>query len=255
MTYRQLFDEALGAPPPSSVDIDDLLTRERRRGRLRRGGMYASVATGLLALTLGAGVATGIGPASDPGPMTAASSGTQLDHQKHLRTAMLAAIEREAPDLRWVKGAKPPTNERKWDGPVTDTPNWSVEKYAWVSMDGWQGSGVAARGGVRSYLGINVGRPKKGEPSGPYDCSGHSRACQTSTGPNGDKVVAIDGDAWKKDPSSPTGSRPITDRHVTVHRTDGTRVSVQIFSNDGHLLSVEQMIGIALDRAIALPGR
>lgn len=37
MTYQQVFDQAIGEPPPSTVDLDRVLRRQRRAARLQIG--------------------------------------------------------------------------------------------------------------------------------------------------------------------------------------------------------------------------
>lgn len=51
MSYRQLFDEAIGVAPPSRVDLDQVIHRQRRAARLR------PVLAGIALLALAAGTA------------------------------------------------------------------------------------------------------------------------------------------------------------------------------------------------------
>ncbi|GAA3749522.1 hypothetical protein [Micromonospora maritima] len=251
MTYRQIFDEAIGAGPPSAVDVDALVAREGRRRRRRVGTYTASATTGVLALTLGAGILVGPRSAGDPAPASSAASATAVDHAQRLRAAMLAALDREVPELQWVRGAEPVTDRRTWGGPVTGTPQWSVQSFRWVSMTGWFGVGVAARGDVRSYLAVNVGRLRPGQTAGPDGCTPHMLNCRAFAGPNGEQVVAHDVEALARLSAPPSERKAI--RYVTVRRTDGTRVTVETHSSTGdHLMTVEEMTGVALDPAIRL---
>ncbi|MEV4814563.1 hypothetical protein [Micromonospora tulbaghiae] len=248
MTYRQIFDEAIGDAPPTAVDVDGLVAREGRRRR-RRVGAYAS-ATAVLALALGAGVVVQPGASGGPAPAYSAASATARTHPERLRTAMLTALDREAPDLRWVRGAAA-TDPETWGGPLTDAPQWSVRPLRWESMTGWFGVGVAARGGVRSYLTIDVGRPFPGQASGPDECEDGMVACRLFTGPDGERVVTFDVRGFRAPPTS--RRQPINVRFVIVKRTDGTRVSVQTNSfTDRHLLTAGEMAAVALDRKIRL---
>ncbi|MFI2708838.1 hypothetical protein ACH495_01725 [Micromonospora sp. NPDC018662] len=250
MTYRQIFDEAIGEPPPSAVDIDTLVAREERRRRRLVGKYTASVATAVLALALGAGTLVGPGSATGPAPAYSAASATAVDRAGRLRSAMLAALDREAPDLRWVRGAGPVTDQATWGGPLTGTPQWSVQPFQWESMTGWSGVGVAARGDVRSYLGVFVGRPRPGQTAGPQRCTPGPLKCRSFTGPDGERVVVADFEGRRTVPGPVVR---IVERFVTVVRTDGTWVQVETHpAADRYLLTAEEMIGVALDPAIRL---
>ncbi|MEU7795794.1 hypothetical protein [Micromonospora tulbaghiae] len=246
MTYRQIFDEAIGDAPPTAVDVDGLVAREGRRRR-RRLGAYAS-ATAVLALALGVGVVVQPGASGGPAPAYSAASATARSEPERLRTAILAAFHREVPDLRWVQGGS--TADRKtWDGPVTDAPSWSVQPLQWESMTGWFAVGVAARGEVRSYLNIDVGRMRPGHTS-PGDCTPGQVMCRSFTGPAGELVVAHDSEGRHLVGS--VTERTVL-RSVNVERADGTLVSVQtVSSSDRHLMTVEEMAAVALDPEIRL---
>ncbi|QLQ38732.1 hypothetical protein [Micromonospora robiginosa] len=247
MTYRQIFDEAIGDAPPTAVDVDTLMAREgRRRWRV---GAYAST-TAVLALALGVGVAVRPSGSDVPAPAYSAASAAARTQPERLREAMLAALDREAPDLRWVRGAGPVTDMRTWDGPVTDAPQFAVSRFEWISMTGWFGVGVAARGDVRSYLAAYVGRVRPGQTAGPDECTPGMVKCRSFTGPRGEQVVAFDVEGVRRAGSAP---ERIVSRFVMVKRADGTRVTVQTHSSsDRHLLTAEEMAGVALDPAIRL---
>lgn len=51
-TQRDLLDREIGTPPPSTIDIDALIARQRRHGRLRTAGLSAVVM--VMVLTVGA---------------------------------------------------------------------------------------------------------------------------------------------------------------------------------------------------------
>ncbi|MET9303268.1 hypothetical protein ABZX66_28510 [Micromonospora aurantiaca] len=249
MTYRQIFDEAIGDAPPTAVDVDALVAREGRRRR-RRLGAYAS-ATAVLALALGAGVVVQPGASGGPAPAYSAASATARTQPERLRSAMLAALDREAPGLRWVRGADPVTDHKTWNGPLTDDPQWSVKPFRWESMTGWFGVGVAARGTVRSYLAVNVGRPLPGQAIGPDECRESMIDCRSFTGPNGERVLTYDVEGYRAPPASPR--QRVAVRYAHVERTDGTQVTVQAHSSsDRHLLTAEEMAAVGLDPEIRL---
>ncbi|MEW2441268.1 hypothetical protein [Micromonospora marina] len=250
MTYRQIFDEAIGEAPPTAVDVDALVAREGRRRR-RRLGAYGS-ATAVLALALGVGVVVQPGlPEGGPAPAYSAASAAARTQPERLRSAMLAALDREAPDLLWVRGADPVTDHGTWNGPLTDDPQWSVKPFRWVSMTGWFGVGVAARGDVRSYLAVDVGRPVPGQATGPDECREGMIGCRSFAGPQGERVLTYDVEGYRAPPVSPRQRLAI--RYAHVERADGTRVTVQAHSSsDRHLMTVEEMAAVALDPEIRL---
>jgi hypothetical protein len=51
-TNQDLVDGEMGTPPPSTVDVDAIIVRQRRAGRLRRAGLAASVGAMTLAVAL-----------------------------------------------------------------------------------------------------------------------------------------------------------------------------------------------------------
>ncbi|MGV9765174.1 hypothetical protein [Micromonospora tulbaghiae] len=246
MTYRQIFDEAIGDAPPTAVDVDALVAREGRRRR-RRVGAYTSAAA-VLALALGVGVVVQPGASGGPAPAHSAASATARTEPERLQAAILAAFNREAPDLRWVQGAS--TGDREtWEGPVTDEPPWSVKPFQWESKTGWFAVGVAARGEVRSYLTIDVGRMRPGHTA-PGECTPSQVKCRSFTGPAGELVVA--NDAEGRHLAGTVTERTVL-RTVTVERADGTHVTVQTHSaTERHLMTVEEMAAVALDPEIRL---
>jgi hypothetical protein len=65
---RQVFDDAIGASPPSTVDVEAIITRERRAGRYRWAANPGVAAGGaVLAVVVGVAVAVLPGHAGDSG--------------------------------------------------------------------------------------------------------------------------------------------------------------------------------------------
>jgi hypothetical protein len=50
--YQQLLDDAVGTPPPSTVDIDAVMSRQRRRGRFLRAGAAGSATAAALTVAV-----------------------------------------------------------------------------------------------------------------------------------------------------------------------------------------------------------
>lgn len=112
---NQLFDELIGTPPRSNVDLEGIMRRERRSGAVRRlGGSLAAV----LALAVAGGVVVGTG---DQGPASAvpraapASSAADTRFRlvfdtreaadataKRLSAEMDKAFRKEAPGGTWI---------------------------------------------------------------------------------------------------------------------------------------------------------
>ncbi|MEU4476849.1 hypothetical protein AB0F68_02075 [Micromonospora sp. NPDC023966] len=254
MTYQQILDEAIGAPPPPAIDLDQIIGRETRRARRRRTGAYAMSAAAVLAVTVGGGLVVTGGPTAT-GPVIAGSPGTSVAEQTpeaRVRTAMLAALDRAAPGLRWLPGGGRENNMAEWSGPAVAEPSWPVNRFSHLSASGWIGAGVAVRGDVRARLSIEISRPKAGQPAEPVGCRGPERACGTSLGPNGERIRVMELEARYEAPGQPV-IRP-GDRTVDVFRPDGTRVRVDAMSrSEEFLLTAAEMTAIALDPALSLP--
>ncbi|MEV0156287.1 hypothetical protein AB0H57_21515 [Micromonospora sp. NPDC050686] len=137
---QQIFDEHIGTAPPSTVDVDRIIQRQRRGSLLRRmaGGGCALAATGL---AISVGVALSGGARSQPGPSVAApavsasavpsaspsapASGLRLDTSgpkaiqqtlNRLRVALETAVAGAAPDVRWIYMPDVPGEKRLPDG-------------------------------------------------------------------------------------------------------------------------------------------
>src|ERR671933_229213 len=88
---KQLFDDAIGEVPPSTIDVDAVITRGRRADRLRRvanpavaAGVAVVLAVGAVAYTMNrgdGGVGVGGSPTS-PTSTTSAASPTPSAHTK-----------------------------------------------------------------------------------------------------------------------------------------------------------------------------
>ncbi|SBT53716.1 hypothetical protein [Micromonospora narathiwatensis] len=251
MTYQQIFDEALGAPPPTSVDLDGIMVREARRGRLRRLGAYGTAAGAVVAVAVGIGVVVTDRPAvTMPGIVAASSSEAPGDeaNKARVRSAMLAAIDREVPGLRWVPDAEH-KNMADWSGPTVTDPSWPVSWFSHQSASGWIGAGLAVRGDIRARFSIEISMPKAGQSTEDLTCSGAARACETSRGPNGERIRRVDVDGRRTLPDKPP--TPTVSRWVEVFCPDGTQVRVSAVSSSAEfLLTVPEMTAIGLDPAL-----
>ncbi|MCC8246725.1 hypothetical protein [Saccharothrix luteola] len=85
---KQLFDDAIGEVPPSTVDVDAVIARGRRAVRLRRvanpavaAGVAVVVLTGAVAYTLTSGDGGGAPIGGSPGTTSAMSPSSTTQHQ------------------------------------------------------------------------------------------------------------------------------------------------------------------------------
>ncbi|GAA1842872.1 hypothetical protein [Asanoa iriomotensis] len=240
MTYKQLFDEAIGEVPPSSVDVDRVVAREGRRARGRRIGAATLAAVAVLAAAVGVGTLR----SDRPAPAPANRSAEPLTDQQRVTTAMLAALDHEAPGLFWVTaGDEDPDT---WDGPTTTQPVWRVREFSHLSAAGWFGWGVAAHDDVRARVSIEIVETKKAAWTEQDTCERTTLDCTLTHGPDGERIRSIDFQVRMTQPPDGPYSRMI-ERTVTVSRPDGIVVTVRVRSaEDKSLLTPAELTGVAL---------
>jgi hypothetical protein len=116
---QQLFERIIGEPPPSTVDVEQIIRRERR-GRRRRwlGGAGAGLAAAAVTLSIGAVGAARTGgpppsgaqpPATVPAPSSVDPGRDVRDSSERLSRAMREAVRRVAPaaELAGAPGRAP----------------------------------------------------------------------------------------------------------------------------------------------------
>jgi len=104
--YQDLLDEAIGEPPPSTVDIEEVITRQRRRTRfLRYGTAGSAAAVALTVAVVFAAIPTQPGPGQvGPGGPPPTSSPPQTSppapvrDSQQMTTALTAAMRAALPD-------------------------------------------------------------------------------------------------------------------------------------------------------------
>ncbi|MEV0713215.1 hypothetical protein [Asanoa sp. NPDC050611] len=201
MNLQQAFRDAVGEIPPSSVDVDQVIRRQRRR---RRGGLAALVGAAVLGLTVPLAIVAGSG-ADAPSPASPNPSPTPQGANAPVPApgaaftptdeAVFAAVERAAPDVEWVSA----------DMPVIGYPS------SWVS--GGSGEPYFLQGPIRTgeryaTLMVQLERDWDLEP-----CTAEMitrSGCVDSTGPAGEQVQT-----WtnRNPPSRNPGPRP-PQKHV-----------------------------------------
>ncbi|MFC6020820.1 hypothetical protein ACFP2T_32205 [Plantactinospora solaniradicis] len=108
---QQLFDQVVGTPPPSTVDVVAIVRREKRRSAVRRIGTTMAAVLGLAA-SAGILVTAQDGPAGVAPPPVAVDNRFQLvasDREsaqltaKRLAEALDEALRSAAPGARWIR--------------------------------------------------------------------------------------------------------------------------------------------------------
>jgi len=241
---KQLFDDAIGEVPPSTVDVDAVVARGRRADRMRRVASPVLATVAAVAVVLG-GVAVvvlsgddaGLGPAGPasttrPAPTTSAPgcSGETTETTGARLTGALTGV---------VSGLLPPGGALTKNPDASDPagrPVGPLETVYWNDQGADtptgcpEGSGYyLARASVRTAAGtgsvlVMVDRSAdEADSAAIFECDDPDvvtpdrTSCHSKTTPEGDKVVATGLRAS-------AGSR--TNR-VDVLRTDGTFVVVE----------------------------
>ena len=249
MSLKAVLDEHIGTSPPSTVDLDRIIRRERRGRRIRRiGAGCAAAAMTALAVTVGAALTGGIrpssGPASAPGsvaspaPPQASVSPSPAGFRPQtgrLQAALEQALTEVAPDAGWIYMPDVPGETPLPDG----HPKVWTENGARV--------GLAARSGLSRH-GAKAGfylwlRPDDcSSGGGPTVCSlqlkcrdGDKPAdCTSSTTPGGLAVVET------TNTSAAKGGKEYRFYSVQVALPYGYRLTltaVNYFGGDGSAVS------------------
>jgi hypothetical protein len=200
---QDLLTESIGPLPPSTVDVGQIVRRERRMLAARRSGMAL---TALVALALtGAVVLTPHGsapPATGAAPPAATSSGPDgriqlvaLDKAtadsiaKQLTAALNEATARYAPEATWIPDK--PGDEGAHVTSVFSKNNKETPYF-------YSGGGLTLTNKVEGSLTLFIGRDlDKGElyekplPPLPLEC-GDEAGCSVRKGPNGTVLYVRD---------------------------------------------------------------
>ncbi|KKK05178.1 hypothetical protein [Micromonospora sp. HK10] len=281
MTYRQILDEAIGAPPPAAVDVEHIIQREMRRARRRRVGAVSGAALAVITLAgtavTVAGVNAPVGPtASRPaaptprptGPWSSAPANVPMRYDIEVRDrfggAALVALRENLPQLRWLPDAS------IWEKPV-DPPKLLIAAFS--NPFGQAGYVVTANlmvDGRRGHVTIMIEPVVRATaermfcpPAGDRD----GWTCEERTGPAGEWARVTEGplpqSEWtnqvqpavtgapRRAPSGATRtSQPVADPwntfQVRLLRQDGMLVTVTAVAwNKEKLFTVDQAIGIA----------
>ncbi|SCL57164.1 hypothetical protein [Micromonospora peucetia] len=255
MSYRTIFREAVGEIPPTSIDVDRVIARQRRAGKLHRWGACGAGAAAVLAVAVTAALLLpGAAPRTTEaagGQKITTAPGTPEDLAR-LDNAVFAALKREAPGMKWVHKPSPLNPGPKTDT-LSDTPAWD-DSDRMNTLVGYAGSGWMSVDGVEGLVMVRIERDAtKHLASDPCEDLTPNSTCRESDGPNGERLVTVDS---RKQEQSRDGRRHAHNhRRIHVFRPDGTvlSVSLQGYSLDGSQpLTAEEQAAVALDPAIAL---
>jgi len=293
MTHVELFEPFIGAPPPSTLDIDVFIASQRRAQRIRRvsatGAGVAVFAATLVgaALALAAGPAV-TGPGGEPHPRsTTAGPDPRAADQAALNAEIIARLNpvvRQAvlavrPDVTLLANNEIPGTgplEFGHNRPAAAPPTVPETYHASADVRDADGLGL-----VEIAVGYTIPEPDRvydgGWPTWPElsldtTCPPSSyeplSACTASIGPEGALIVAktryfVDGGLTET-------FRPgaVTEYEVNVTKVDGTQVQLRAANYDrtrpdrrpgrydrsGPPYSLPQLAYIALERDIAFFG-
>ncbi|MFJ1542392.1 hypothetical protein ACIODS_28020 [Micromonospora chalcea] len=250
MTYRQLFDDLIGEPPVSTVDVDRVISGQRRARRLRIGAGTTAVAAVVAAVLVGTTTLIGkphVQPAK-PVPAVTTVPGSDQDLDR-IDAAVIAALTRAVPSLAWARK----------DGPVIDTPNWASQAVGQSGAVGYWGTGTVRVDGVDLIADLEMTRDgaKSWQAEAAHACPKNAVECGEQTGPDGEKIRYR---RWVSEQEVPPRfqdqmpSRMETADAAALRR-DGTLLRLTartVTAEDDLPITVEQLIPVVVDRAVAL---
>jgi hypothetical protein len=179
MTYRQVLDEAIGDSPVSTVDVDAVINRQRRAGKLRRWGACGTGAAAVLAViatvTQMLPRDTLIEPAEGPPITTVADTPEDL---ARLDAAVFTALEREVPGLKWADPAAPAIL------------GWVHENSRENPLVGYRGQGPIDVGGTRADLIVDIER-NESRKIDKLRCAKTEKDCRETAGPHGERIWTV----------------------------------------------------------------
>ncbi|GAA4568059.1 hypothetical protein GCM10023176_21710 [Micromonospora coerulea] len=256
MSYRTVFREAVGEIPPTSIDVEQVIRRQRRRHRLGRIGLAAVVGAAVLGVTVPLAVAGGPGPdlpASSPSPSPTAQPARSPRPEPGTTfgatdLAVFAALAREAPDVEWTTP--------RWQ-PDGDLATWN----SGGSTGPYFGQGRLRAGDRAGDFLVQLERSGNLDPCTPEMI--RNNGCIDSSGPAGEKIQTWSNQnpvdllpsrpGMPAPPTTGTSDRFSTRYDVLVERPDGTFLIVTVQADgEDPPLTLAQLTAVALDPAITL---
>ncbi|MFE9693399.1 hypothetical protein [Micromonospora sp. NPDC005806] len=257
MTYRELFDAAIGETPPTAIDLDRVIKRQRRLVRVRRVAVCGVAAGAVLAVTLGAGLmvdrqhklpTTAPSAHASRPPYRISNNQRPSEYSARYRDGVAAAVAARVPGVRWtqpsaVRGLDFPTS------PTSDTPfATDSEDYRNVGFS-LRAYPVDPQGAFGNQLWVSaLAEPQLGLFRYIKECGrDHEDSCALSTGPGGAHIREIASvENLSRRPKDPEVQ--LHYRRVDVLYPDGTWIVLNLMCGDGRfLLTQEQLRELALD--------
>ncbi|MGX1615334.1 hypothetical protein ACWIF8_15780 [Micromonospora chalcea] len=244
MSYRTIFQGAVGEVPPSSIDLDRVIARQRRRLRMRRITAITAAAVTVAAIT-GVVATTGRPRAVPAVPAPSPTVRVPELGQEQVFTptdlALFEAMSRVAPDLEWIR------QEGAWEGGGVWNSGASTSGF---TPDGYMGQGRVRAGDRTGDL--IVGIPLDREqilPCPPEQVE--KKQCAITAGPAGETIMTRSiRNPDSRSERSPTGFT--MDHSVWIWRPDGVVIHVQMMGEDEDPpLTAAQLTALALDPAVA----
>jgi len=190
---QQFFDERLGVPPVSTIDLDDIIVRQRRRSVRRRTAAIGSAAlASVAAVAVAISLAAGPGPGRSPAPLmagaSASSTGTfaiRVDTPEQrqqtldqLQAALENALSSVAPGVNWVYMPDVPGEQPGPDGHpqmhVSASPPVGFSARSGLATQGVKGGfflRLAKPGCVDKGTGVSVCNPLTECDKSKVDCN------------------------------------------------------------------------------------
>ncbi|SCL38224.1 hypothetical protein GA0074692_4940 [Micromonospora pallida] len=222
MSYRQALDAAIGDSPVSTVDVDRIISGQRRARKLRIWGASGAGAAAVLAVTLTVALLPGsttsnVHPAT--GPEVTTTVGTTADLLR-MESAVNTALMREASNITFLPRPQP-------GNPVGDQTSHLTRRE--IEVDGVRGT-LTVR--VTRYMSVR------------FTCSPPpaSLVCR----PDGTLIRTAEN-------TRSAGNQPHLFRSATALRENGEMVTVYLAGDDaqGRLsLTAEQLTAVATDPAV-----
>jgi hypothetical protein len=270
------FDKAIGRTPPSTVDVERVIARERRRSWLRASPV-ALAAAAIVAISAGAVMFSGAGvapsvPATLPSPSTQSycpgntPTAPRLPVDIEDAAARLSGVLKSAVVDRAAAGTKlAPNVAAQYPAGIMHEPLvfYHVSTQAEPRADGCGGGTdhLEARatlingsktGSVWSVIGRLGGGATPANGCPPVTQPQTQESCTASSGPSGETIVA-----------TTSGRGSVKTYRVDVTKTDGTGVTVVAENvRDGKRdtvptstvppLTIAQLTEIAIDQAMTL---
>jgi hypothetical protein len=209
---KTLFDEVIGTPPPSTVDVAAIVRRRRRVIAFRRSGIALTsvlVAGGLAAAGLTALGGNPPAPAQGARVTIATPSATPIGPEQQLGAALAWAVATLVPDATWLPDGQPP---------VVTVPTDAADKENGVL---YEADGDLARRGYSGHVLANVttsANALRCDYGVPYTCV---------VGLSSDGATMVTR-AYKPSalPNGMTGPIPVTSREVDIALPDGRTLYV-----------------------------